>query len=81
MDFVEDYWDEQTMMEIEDLLQESDNIFPKNIFELNGINGHLGEVKMDLKLDAQPVNHIPYKLNPRVKKRLRKKLIECQQLV
>jgi CTP:phosphocholine cytidylyltransferase-like protein len=44
-----DYWDEQTMTEIQALLHEYEDLFLKNFSELKGIKGNLGEMKIELK--------------------------------
>jgi hypothetical protein len=51
-----DYWDEKTMTEIQALLQEYEDLFPKIFSELKGIKGDLGEMKIELKNDAKPSN-------------------------
>jgi hypothetical protein len=45
-----DYWDEKTMTEIWDLLQEYEDLFPKIFSELKGIKGDLGEMRMVFKI-------------------------------
>jgi hypothetical protein len=69
-----DYWDEQTMTEIQALLREYEDLFPKIFSELKGIKGDLGEMKIELKPDAKPVKHRPYHLNPRVKEKVKKEI-------
>ena len=48
------------MMENESLLQEYEDLFTIKFYDLKGIKGHLGEVKIEWKLDAYPMKHRPY---------------------
>ena len=48
-----DYWDEETMAKITDILHEFQYLFPKKFLEMKGILGDLGEMKIPLKLDAK----------------------------
>ena len=64
---VGDYWDEQTSQEIQSLLREYEDLFQKTFLELKGIKGVIGELKIELKIGSNPVRHIPYCLNPKVK--------------
>ena len=52
---VEDYWDEETMAKITDLLYEFQDLFPTWFLEMKGILGGLGEMKILLKPNAKPV--------------------------
>ena len=58
-----DYWDEETMVKITDLLHEFQDLFPTKLSEINGILGDLGEMKIPLKPDAKTVQQRPYHLN------------------
>jgi hypothetical protein len=69
---VGDYWDEQTSQEIQSLLREYEDFFPKTFLELKGIKGVMGEMKIELKPRSKPVRHRPYHLNPRVKENFKK---------
>jgi len=69
-----DYWDKKTMTEIQALLREYEDFFPKSFSDLKGIKGYLGEVKIELKHDAKPVKHKPYCLIPRVKEKVKKEI-------
>lgn len=69
---VRDYWDQHNMMEIKALLREYEDLFPTSFLELKGIKGHLGELKIELKPDSQQVKHQPYRLNPKVKEKVKK---------
>ena len=66
-----DYWDEQTTKEIFSLLKEYEDLFPSSIADLKGIKGEMGEMWIILKPDARPVKHRPYRLNPRVKEKVK----------
>jgi hypothetical protein len=44
---VGDYWDEQTIQEIQSLLREYEDLFPKTFLELKGIKGVMGEMKIE----------------------------------
>ena len=52
---VVDYWDEEIMAKITDLLHEFQDLFPTNFSEMKGILGYLGEINTPLKLDAKLV--------------------------
>ena len=71
---VGDYWDEETMAKITDLLHEFQDLFPTKFSEMKGILGDLGEINIPLKLDAKPVRQRPYCLNMRYKERVKAEL-------
>ena len=50
-----DYWDEETVAKITDLLRELEDLFLMKLREMKGIVGDLGEMKISLKPDARPV--------------------------
>ena len=50
-----DYWDEQTVCKVTDLLHEYQDLFPTKFTEMKGIAGDLGEMTIPLKPDAKPV--------------------------
>lgn len=50
-----DYWDEQTMCKITDLLHEYQHLFPIKFTKMKGIAGDLGEMRIPLKPNAKPV--------------------------
>ena len=52
---VRDYWDEETMARIMDLLHEFRDLFLTQFLEMKGILGDLGEMKIMLKPDAKQV--------------------------
>ena len=61
---VGDYWDEETMEKIMDLLHEFQDLFPTKFLKMKGILGDLGEMKIPLNPDAKPLRQRPYHLNP-----------------
>ena len=69
-----DYWDEETIAKITDLLHEFQDIFPTNFKEMKGIVGYLGEMKISLKADARPVKQHSYRLNPCYKEKVKAEL-------
>ena len=69
-----DNWDEETMEKIIDLLHEFQDLFPTKFFEMKGILGDLGEMKIPLKTDVKPMRHRPYCPNPRYKERVKAEL-------
>ena len=48
------YWDDEAVAKITDLLHEYQNLFPTNFSKIRGIVGDLGEMKIPLRLDAKP---------------------------
>ena len=50
-----DYWDEETVTNITDLLHEYQDLFPTNFLEMKGIVGDLGEMKIPSRPDAKPI--------------------------
>jgi hypothetical protein len=69
-----DYWNDETMEKIADLLCEYQDIFPTTFSEMKGIAGELGEMKIPLKPDAKPVRQRPYRLNPKYKEKVKAEL-------
>jgi hypothetical protein len=69
-----DYWDEQTMTNIQALLREYEGLFPTRFSKLKGIKGYLGEMKIELKYDSKPVKNRTYSLNPRVKEKVKRNI-------
>ena len=52
------------MEEIIDLLHEFMDLFPTKFSEMKGIVGDLGEMKIPLRPNANPIKQQPYRLNP-----------------
>ena len=77
---VGDYWDEEIMANIADMLHEFQYLFPTKFSERKGISGDIGEMKIPLKLDVKLVKQQPYFLNPRYKERSKLSLSECKML-
>ena len=69
-----DYWDDETVGHITDLLQEHQYLFPTKFIEMKGILGDLGVMRIPLKERANPVRQHPYRLNPRYKEKVRQEL-------
>jgi hypothetical protein len=59
-----DYWDEQTLESITELLRKYNDLFPTTFTEMKGIVGELGEMKIPLRPNARPIKQRPYRLNP-----------------
>jgi hypothetical protein len=76
-----DYWNDETMEKITDLLCEYQDIFPTTFSEMKGIDGELGEMKIPLKLHAKPVRQRTYILNPKYKEKVKEELGRMIELV
>jgi hypothetical protein len=66
-----DYWDEQIVESIIELLREYSDLFPTKFIEMKGIAGELGEMKIPLRAKARPIRQRPYRLNPIYKKKVK----------
>jgi hypothetical protein len=66
-----DYWNDETVEKIVDLLREYQDLFPTTFSEMKGIVGELGEMKIPLNPDAKPVKQRPYRLNLVYKKKVK----------
>jgi hypothetical protein len=66
-----DYWNDETIEKVADLLQEYQDLFPTTFSEMKGIAGDLGEMKIPLKPGAKPIRQRPYRLNPRYKEKVK----------
>jgi hypothetical protein len=55
MDNIGDYWDEQTVESITELLREYNDLFPTTFTEMKGIEGELGEMKIPLKYEVRSI--------------------------
>ena len=60
-----DYWDDDIVSEVTELLHEYQDLFPTKISKLKGIVGDLGVMHITLKLDVKVVKKCPYRLNPK----------------
>ena len=52
---IRDYWDENTVGKVAELLTEYHDLFPTKFFELKGITGDLGVMHITLKPNAWPI--------------------------
>jgi len=68
------YWDDKTIGQIVDLLQEYQDLFPMKFEDMKGILRDLGVMRIPLKEGAKPVKQRPYMLNPKYKEKVRKEL-------
>jgi hypothetical protein len=71
MESIGDYWDEQIVKRITELLCEYSDMFPMTFTEMKGIARELGEIKIPLKLEARLVRHRLYRMNPVYKKKVK----------
>ena len=69
-----DYWDEETMAKITNLLHEFQDLFPTNFSEMKETLGDLGDMKISFNPYVKPVKQWPYLLNLRYKERVKAKL-------
>jgi hypothetical protein len=69
-----DYWSDETVEKIADLLHEYQDLFPTTFSEMKGIVGDLGEMKIPLKPGAKPVRQRPYRLNPKYKEKVKEEI-------
>ena len=76
-----DYWDEQIVSHIADLLREYQDLFPNTFSEIKGIDEELGEMKIPLREDAKLVNKWPYRLNPKYKEKVKEEIDKMLQAV
>jgi hypothetical protein len=51
-----DYWNDETIEKVADLLWEYQDLFPTTFSEMKGIAGDLGEMKIPLKPRAKPIH-------------------------
>ena len=71
---IRDYWDDETIGNITELLHEFQDLFPTKFSEMKGILGDMGEIKIHLRPDAKPIKKQPYQLNPWYKDKFKTKL-------
>lgn len=69
-----DYWDDETIGHIADLLQEYQDLFPTKFIEMKGILGDQGLMRISLKENAKLVKQFPYRLNPKYNVQVRQEL-------
>lgn len=71
---IRDYWDDETVGHIIDLLQEYQDFFPTKFTDMEGILGDLGVMRILLKEGVKPIRQCPYRLNPRYKEKVTQEL-------
>ena len=69
-----DYWDEETVGNIIDLLHDFQDLFPTIFSEIKGIVKDIREMKIPLRPDAKLFKHQPYRFNPRYKEKVKAEL-------
>jgi len=62
------------MTETQDLLREYGDFSPKSFLEIKGIKEELGEMKIELNRNVNPVKYTPCHLNPRFKEKVKKEI-------
>jgi hypothetical protein len=55
-------------------MKEYEDLLPQIFFEMKGIAGSLGAMKIQLKPNAKLVKRRPYRLNPKYKEKVLKEL-------
>jgi hypothetical protein len=55
MAIIGDYWDEQTVERITELLCEYNDLFPTTFIEMKGIAGEIGEIKIPLRAEERSI--------------------------
>lgn len=71
---IDDYWDEDTVDKVVELLHKYQDLFPTKFSDLKGIVVYLGMMKINLKPDMKPVKQRPYRLNIKYKEKVREEL-------
>jgi hypothetical protein len=69
-----DYWNDEIVEKIANLLCEYQDLFLKTFLEMKEITAELGEMKISLKLDAKLVRQRPYILNLKYKEKVKEEL-------
>jgi hypothetical protein len=69
-----DYWNDETVEKVAELLREYHDLFPTTFSKMKGIAGDLGEMNIPLKLGAKPIRQRPYRLNPSYKGKVKTKI-------
>ena len=73
---IRDYWDEEMVSKVTELLHEYQDLFLMKLLEMKGILGDIGVIDTLLKPNAKPAKQRPYRLNPKYKEKVRIKLYE-----
>jgi hypothetical protein len=71
MAIIGDYWDEQIVESITELLREYSDLFPTTFTKMKGIAGELGEMNIPLRPKARVIIQRPYRLNPIYKQKVK----------
>jgi len=71
---VGDYWDDENVSKITELLHEYQELFPTKFSEMKGIIGDLRVMKIPLRPDAKPCKKRPYRMNPKYKEKVKAKI-------
>lgn len=66
---IRDYWDEETINKVINLLHDYQELFTTKFLDMKGTVGYLGVMKIPLKPYAKPVKKRPYRLNPKYKEK------------
>lgn len=64
---ISDYWDEEIVNKVAELLDEYQDLFPTEFSDLKEIVGDLGVMKINLKPYVKLVKQCPYRLKPKYK--------------
>jgi hypothetical protein len=69
-----DYWNDETMENISDLLRKYQDLFPTTFSEIKGIVGEIGKMKIPLKPCAKLVRQRSYRLNLKYKEKVKSEI-------
>ena len=75
---IKEYWDDETIEKITELLHEFRDLFPTKFSEMKGIVRDLREMKIPLNPNAKPIKQRQYQLNPRYKEKVK---IELDRMI
>lgn len=68
---IDNYWDEDAVGKVFELLHEYQELFPTNFSELKGIVDDMGVMKITLKPGAKPMKQRSYRLTPKYKEKVK----------
>jgi hypothetical protein len=71
MSSIGDYWDEQIVESITELLHGYSDAFPTIFTEMKGIAEDLGEMKIPLRPEARSIRQQAYRLSPIYKQKVK----------
>jgi hypothetical protein len=74
MESIGDYWYEQILKRITELLREYNYLFPTTFTEMKGIAGEVGEMMIPLKPEARPLRQRPYIMNLVYKQKVKEEI-------